>query len=104
MVLGRCGSIKSQPSRTDSEMGEQPVALRAEELDGLIFYQAERDELVEGFADLADQRTACHGADDVIGQAPAELLGYFVALGLGSLCVVRAQVDVDEARTGTRLR
>ena len=64
---------------------------------GLSSDQAEEDELVEGLADFADQRAAGHGDDDVVGQAPAELLGDLVAYGLRAFGVVGAQVDVDEA-------
>ena len=71
--------------------------LGSEELDRLSFDQAEGDEFGEGLFDLADERAAGHGADDVIGQAPAELFGDLVALGLRALCVVGTQVDVDEA-------
>ena len=59
--------------------GRAAGGLRAEEADGLVFDQAKRDQLVEGLADLADQRAAGHGADDVVGQPPAELLGDLVA-------------------------
>ena len=78
-------------------MGEQPVACAPKKLDGLGFDQAEVDEFVEGFADFADERAAGHGDDDVVGQAPAELLGDLVADGLGAFGVVGAEVDVDEA-------
>ena len=77
--------------------GRAAGGLRAEEADGLVFDQAERDQLIEGLADLADQRAAGHRADDVVGQAPAELLGDLVADGLRALGVVGAQVHVDEA-------
>ncbi len=55
------------------------------------------DEFVEGFLDLGDERPAGHGNYDVVGQAPTELLGDFVADGLRSLGVVRPEVDVDES-------
>ena len=77
--------------------GRAAGGLRAEEADRLVFDQAEVDELVEGLADLADERAAGHGDDDVVGQTPAELLGDLVADGLRAFGVVGAQVHVDEA-------
>ena len=79
--------------------GRAAGGLRAEEAHGArrLLDQAEKDELVEGLADLADQRAAGHGNDDVVRQAPAELLGDLVADGLRAFRVVGAQVDVDEA-------
>ena len=52
---------------------------------------------MECFADLADERAAGHGDDDVVGETPAELLGDLVADGLRAFGVVGAEVDVDEA-------
>ena len=71
--------------------------MRAEELHFLRFDQAKLHQLVECLLDLDDQRTAGHRADDVVGQAPSELLGDFEADGLRSFSIVRTQVDVDEA-------
>ena len=97
MVLGFCGSMSSLPVLDGAGDGRAAGGLRAEEADRLVFDQTERDQLIEGLADLADQRAAGHGDDDVIRQAPAELLGDLVADGLRALGVVGAQVDVDEA-------
>ena len=78
--------------------GRAAGGLRSEEAHRRLgFDQAEEDELVEGLADFADQGAAGHGHDDVVGQAPAELLGDLVADGLRAFRVVGAQVDVDEA-------
>ncbi len=77
--------------------GRAAGGLRAEEADLLVFNEAESDQLVEGFANFGDERAAGHGHDDVVGQAPAELLGDFEADGLGAFRVVGAQIDVDEA-------
>ena len=77
--------------------GRAAGGLGSEEADGLVFDEAEVDELLEGLADLADERAAGHGDDDVVGQTPAELLGDLVADGLRAFGVVGAEVDVDEA-------
>ena len=54
------------PASRRCEMGEQPVACAPKKRTGFVFDQAEFDQLVEGLADLADERTAGHGADDVV--------------------------------------
>src|SRR6185312_2654715 len=60
-------------------------------------YEAELNEFLERFFDFDDQRSAGHGADDVIRQSPAELFGDFVAESFRSLRIVRTQINVHEA-------
>ena len=71
--------------------------LRSEEFHVLAFDQSQLDQFVERLLDLDDQRSASHGADDVIRQAPAELFGDFETDRLRSLGIVGTQVHVDEA-------
>ena len=71
--------------------------MRSEEADWLFFDEAEVDEFVEGFADLANERAAGHWYNDVVGETPAELFGDLVAYGLRAFGVVGAKVYVDEA-------
>jgi hypothetical protein len=87
--------------------GRAAGGLGSEEADRLVFDQAEVDELLEGLADLANERAAGHGDDDVVGQTPAELLGDLVAdrlrafgvVGAEAVDVVVVAVDADETRT-----
>ncbi len=58
--------------------------------------QAQLGQLIEAFADLHVERARGHRHDAVVGGAPAQLLGDFIAQGLGALGVVGAHVDVDE--------
>ncbi len=51
--------------------GRAAGGLRSEELHGLVFYQSEVDEFLEGFADFADQGAAGHWDYYVVGEAPA---------------------------------
>src|SRR5260370_19526441 len=53
-------------------------SLRAEEAHGLVLDQTKVDEFLEGLADLANQRTAGHRNDDIVGETPSELLGDLV--------------------------
>src|SRR5271156_160398 len=55
--------------------GRAAGGLSPEEFYRLGFDPSQRYEFFEGFSDFADQRTAGHRADNVVGQAPAELLG-----------------------------
>jgi len=97
MVEGFCGSISELPVLTAVEMGEQPVlALRRISLP--CFHQAKLDQLIESLLDLDDQRTAGHGADYVIRQAPAELLGDSKPTVFDPSAVIGSQVYVDEAQ------
>ena len=77
--------------------GRAAGGLGSEEADRFVFDEAEVDELVEGLANFADERATGHGDDDVVGQAPSELLGDLVAYGLGAFGVVGAEIHVDEA-------
>ena len=70
--------------------------LGAVHLVGLVLDQAELDQLLERLVDLRQLRAGRHRDDDLVGQAPAELLGDLVAEGLGALGVEGADVDVDE--------
>ena len=97
MVEGFCGSISSLLFFTASEMGEHPVAWAPKNLTGLSATSPSVTKFLECLVDLVDERASGHGHDDVVGEAPAELLGDFVADGLGALGVVGPQVDVDEA-------
>ena len=97
MVLGFCGSISSLPCLTAAGNRRAAGGLRAEELHVLWLDQAERDQFLEGLVNLGDERAAGHGHDDVVGQAPAELLGDLIADGLRAFGVVGPQIDVHEA-------
>src|SRR6476646_10677759 len=71
--------------------------LRAKELDLLFFHKSKVDQFFEGFIDFGDQRSAGHRDNDIVRQAPAQLLGDFVTHGLRAFGVIRPQVHVDEA-------
>jgi len=77
--------------------GRAAGSLRAEEFYWLGSDPAEKYEFVERFGDFADERSAGHGNDHVIGKSPAELFGDFVAVRFGAFGVVGAEVDVNEA-------
>ena len=86
MVFGFCGSKRCASAFTavgDRASSRSPGRRRI--LTGLVFDQAELDEFVERFVDLADQRAAGHRDDDVVGQPPAELLGDLVSRASWSL-------------------
>ncbi len=63
----------------------------------LFLDQSQRDQFVERFPNLGDQRASGHRANDVVRKPPAELLGNFVADGLGAFGVIGAQVHVHES-------
>ena len=70
--------------------------LRAEHLVRGRLDEPELAELLETLVDLGQLRAGRDRDDDLLGQAPAELLGDLVAQRLRTLGVVRADVDVDE--------
>ena len=85
------------PDLTAREIGEQPVACAPKNLTCFVSTTPERDQFVESLVDLGDQRAAGHGHDDVVGQAPAKLLGDLIADGLRAFGIVGPQIDVHEA-------
>ena len=78
-------------------MGEQPVAWAPKKRTSLCSTRPSATSSRKALRIFADKRTAGHGDDDVVGEAPAELLGDLVADGLGAFGVVGPEVDVDEA-------
>ena len=63
------------------------------------FNQAGIGQLVETFANLADECPASHGADHIFRGAPTELLGDFVAHSFGTLGIEGAEVDIHKTPT-----
>src|SRR5207249_4087298 len=51
--------------------------LRAEKAHLLVFHKSQLDQLVKRLSDFGDQRTACHGNDNIVGQPPAKLFRDF---------------------------
>ena len=74
-----------------------PRSLRAKKLHRLWIDQPEQNQLIKRLLDLRDERSASHRHHDVIGQAPAELLGDFIAHRLRSLSIIRTQIHVHES-------
>src|SRR5215204_4045451 len=73
-----------------------PCGLGTEHLVRLVLHQPERDELLERLVDLGQLRAGRDRDDNLVGQAPAELLGDLIAERLRPLGIERAHVDVDE--------
>ena len=62
--------------------------------------QPDRDELAEALGDLRELAARGDRHDDLVGQAPAELLGDLEGEGLGALGVVGPDVHVGEGPVG----
>ena len=78
-------------------MGEQPFACAAYILRRhAAVQQTQTVEFVQALVDLADERAARARHDDMIGRAPAQLLGDLVAERLGAVAIEGAQIDIDE--------
>ena len=99
--LHRRDLVRAVPER----LGHRPAALglRAAHPVRLLLDRADGDQLLERPVDLRQQGAARDRHDDVIGQAPPELLGRLEPEGLRALRVVRAHVHVHE-RPRQRLR
>ena len=83
----------------DARLGDRraTVRLRARHADvRLLVEQPHLVQLVEALADLGEQRSAGDRHHDVVGHAPAELLGGLERERLRTLGVVRPHVDVHE--------
>ena len=90
----RCRRV---PALTATEMGEQPVACAPKKRTGLSSTRPREMSSLKALRILRISEPPAMGTDDVVGQAPAELLGDLVADGLRAFGVVGAEVDVDEA-------
>jgi hypothetical protein len=69
------------------------------DLGGKLGDQAELMQLLESLPHLRQESAACHGQNDVVGRAPAQLLGDLEGTGLRSFRVVRPEVHVDKGPT-----
>ena len=92
--LDRIGKLEAGVERADDRRAAG--RLRRVDRRQLALDQADGAELLEALEDARQQRAAGDRRDDVLREAPAELLGDLEAVGLRALGVVRAQVDVGE--------
>ena len=104
IVSGFTGVTSSAPSWNACATGRQPSGCAPLTRYALLLDRADRDELLERPVDLRQQGAARDRHDDVIGQAPAELLGGLEPERLRALRVVRAACSRSRTPTAASPR